>query len=207
MATFKIIVTGISTAATSLFIRTASISATKHGTPRLSVSDAATLHRLSAAGLEVGYLPIDTDYALLLVGIAASGLTEEVWEHLSIGKLGYVVLVDSCKPATLTATQGLIRRFASLFQTPFVVAANKQDHLGALPPSYIRTRLGLPCNVPVLPCIDYELRSVHTVLAALCTAIEARSTALLVGGSADDGERNNCTHSRRSARLVRRWRF
>jgi signal recognition particle receptor subunit beta len=95
-----------------------------------------------------------------------------MWEHLSIGCLGYVVMVDSCRPAHFIETQRLMDRFAKITDAPFVVAANKQDDPAALPLTYIRKRLQLPYEIPILPCIATERESVKEVLLALLSHIE-----------------------------------
>jgi hypothetical protein len=64
-------------------------------------------------------------------------------------------------------------RFAEITDAPFVVAANKQDDPTALPPFYVRRRLGVPNTVPVLPCIGTERESAKNVLVALIKHITA----------------------------------
>lgn len=95
-----------------------------------------------------------------------------MWEVLSEGCVGYVVMVDSCRPAHLLETQRLIARFATITDAPFVVAANKQDDPAALPLSYIRRRLQLPFEIPLLPCVATERESVKNVLLALLDHID-----------------------------------
>lgn len=53
-----------------------------------------------------------------------------------------------------------------------VQARLKPDHPAALPPSYIRQRLRLPLDTPVLPCVTHDLDSVKTVLLALLEQID-----------------------------------
>jgi signal recognition particle receptor subunit beta len=98
-----------------------------------------------------------------------------LWEQFALGCLGYVVLVDRCRPDSFRATSELIRRFAHVTPAPFVVAANKQDDPSALPLDYIHMRLRLPMSIPVLPCATRDMRTVHTVLGTLLDHIEARS--------------------------------
>jgi signal recognition particle receptor subunit beta len=72
----------------------------------------------------------------------------------------------------LLETQRLIARFATITDAPFVVAANKQDDPAALPLSYIRRRLQLPFEIPLLPCVATERESVKNVLLALLDHID-----------------------------------
>jgi hypothetical protein len=58
-------------------------------------------------------------------------------------------------------------RFAEITDAKFVVAANKQDDPTALPPFYVRRRLNIPDEVPVLPCVGTERESVKETLLSL----------------------------------------
>jgi signal recognition particle receptor subunit beta len=91
-----------------------------------------------------------------------------------VGCLGYVVMVDSTRPGHLAETQRLMLRFAEITDAPFVVAANKQDDEAALPLSYLRRRLGVPLDIPVLPCVATERASVKAVLLGLLKHIASR---------------------------------
>jgi signal recognition particle receptor subunit beta len=171
MATFKMIVTGLPQSGISRFLQTANDPAlTASAMPR---SAQVLRQQLQAAHLELAWRQITPVYALVLIGLTTQQPTEAVWEHVAIGRLGQIILVDSCRPATLRQTQHLIRRVTGVLQSPFVVAATKQDCFGALPPTYIHQRLGLADTVPVLPCVTHDQHSVHAVIDALCLAIEA----------------------------------
>jgi len=91
---------------------------------------------------------------------------------LSEGCIGYVVMVDSCRPAHLNETVRLMARFAEITDVPFVVAANKQDDPAALPLSYIRRRLQMPFEIPIIPCVANDRESVKTVLLSLLSRID-----------------------------------
>jgi len=109
---------------------------------------------------------------LYLFGTPGQERFDFMWEHLSIGCLGYVVLVDSCRPAHFAETQRLMERFAQITDAPFVVAANKQDDPASLPLRYIRNRLQLPNEIPLLPCVATDRDSVKAVLLALLEHID-----------------------------------
>jgi len=94
-------------------------------------------------------------------------------EVLSLGCIGSIVLVDSCRPAHLLETARLMARFAAITDVPFVVAANKQDDPAALPLAYVRKRLQLPYEIPLLPCVATDKQSVKQVLLALLAHIDA----------------------------------
>lgn len=172
MSNYKIVVTGAFAAGKTQFIQNASeIEPVRTEVP---VTDPAELGIKShtTVGLDFGTLRIDDRHKLLLFGTPGQERFDFLWEQLAVGCLGYVVLVDSCRPATFRATSNLIMRFAHITPAPFVVAANKQDDPGALPPEYVHQRLGLPLHTPVLPCVASDMSSVHTILFYLLDQIE-----------------------------------
>lgn len=175
MMNYKIVVTGTYAAGKSQFIRNASeIEPVETEVP---VTDSAerAIKTHTTVGLDFGTLTLDAQHKLFIFGTPGQERFDFLWEQLAIGCLGYVVLIDSCRPAELRTTSNLIRRFAHITPAPFVVAANKQDNPGALPPDYIKLRLGLPTSIPVLPCIARQAASVHAVLFSLLDQIEALS--------------------------------
>ena len=54
-----------------------------------------------------------------------------MWEILSEGMLGFVIVVDSVRPETFREARTILDIFQSYSNTPYVVAANKQDQVDA----------------------------------------------------------------------------
>ncbi len=50
-----------------------------------------------------------------------------MWEILSEGMLGFIVMVDSTRPETFREARSILETFRAYAPTPYVVAANKQD--------------------------------------------------------------------------------
>lgn len=177
MQTIKIVITGAYAAGKTHFIH--AISDIDPVTTEYAVTDAnerALKHQTTVA-LDFGTIAVSDEVVLYLFGTPGQERFDFMWEVLSEGCIGYVVLVDSCRPAHLQETQRLIARFAEITDAPFVVAANKQDDPAALPVSYIRSRLQLPPEIPVLPCVAIERASVKQVLLGLLDHIEQSAPA------------------------------
>jgi signal recognition particle receptor subunit beta len=85
--------------------------------------------------------------------------------------LGFVVLVDSARPETFREARRILDTFRSYSNTPFVIAANKQDDEDAWPPEDLKIALGLDSGVHVLPCIATQKESVKSVLLELLYVI------------------------------------
>lgn len=173
MQAVKIVITGAYSAGKTNFIR--SISDIDPVSTEYEVTDAEEreLKRQTTVALDFGKIGISEEVVLYLFGTPGQARFDFMWEVLSEGCVGYVVMVDSCRPAHFAETQHLMARFATITNAPFVVAANKQDDPTALPLSYIRRRLQLPFEVPLLPCIATERESVKNVLLSLLDHIDS----------------------------------
>ena len=99
-----------------------------------------------------------------------------MWEILSEGMLGLIVLVDSTRPETFRETNRIIDFFTAYRDAPYVIAANKQDHENAWSPDELRLALRLNSDVKILPCIATERETVKNVLLELLYVIMQRSS-------------------------------
>lgn len=172
MQAVKVVITGAYAAGKTNFIR--SISDIDPVTTEYAVTDAeerALKHQTTVA-LDFGKIAVSEEVVLFLFGTPGQERFDFMWEVLSEGCMGYIVMVDSCRPAHLLETQRLMARFTTITNAPFVVAANKQDDPAALPLSYIRRRLQLPHAIPLLPCIATDRASVKQVLLGLLDQID-----------------------------------
>lgn len=172
MQVVKIVITGAYSAGKTNFIR--SISDIDPVETEYEVTDPGerALKRETTVALDFGKIAVTEDLVLYLFGTPGQERFDFMWEVLSEGCMGYIVMVDSCRPGHLLETERLMARFAQITDAPFVVAANKQDDPAALPVSYIRKRLQLPLDIPLLPCIATERENVKQVLLGLLAHIE-----------------------------------
>jgi hypothetical protein len=172
MRTLKIVITGVFAAGKTSFIH--AISGYEALSTEFSVTESTERHikPTTTVALDFSKIALNDDCTLYLFGTPGQERFDFMWEHLSIGCHGYVVLIDSCRPADLEATQRLMARFATLTSAPFVIAANKQDAPAALSLSAIHTHLQLPPHIALLPCIATDNISVRSVLLRLVEEID-----------------------------------
>lgn len=173
----KIVITGAYAAGKTSFIR--SVSDIETVSTEYEVTDPAerALKRETTVALDFGIISISDEVNLYLFGTPGQERFDFMWETLSIGCIGYVVLVDSCRPAHFVETERLMKRFMTITDAPFIVAANKQDDPTALPLAYIRRRLRLPASIPIFPCVANDRESVKDVLLGLLDHIQQTDTA------------------------------
>lgn len=173
MQQLKIVVTGSFAAGKTQFINSVSDIETVSTDYETSLDEEKEVKSQTTVALDFGTIAINESLTLYLFGTPGQERFDYMWEHLATGCLGYVVMVDSCRPAKFPETLNLMTRFAKITDAPFVVAANKQDDPASLPPAYVRRRLSLPTRVPVLPCVAKDKESVKSILLTLLEHITA----------------------------------
>jgi uncharacterized protein len=167
MEAIKIVVTGSYATGKTQFIRMISEIETVDTEVGVTLEGERELKQETTVALDFGTITIHEGLKLYLFGTPGQERFDFMWEHLSAGCIGYIVLVDSCRPAHFAETQRVMERFAQITDAPYIVAANKQDDPTALPLAYLRRRLGLPLDVPLVSCVAQDRASVKRVLITL----------------------------------------
>jgi uncharacterized protein len=173
MEQLKIVVTGSYAAGKTQFINSISDIEPVSTDYATTLDEERELKTHTTVALDFGTIAINDEVTLYLFGTPGQERFDYMWEHLATGCLGYVVMVDSCRPAKFAETISLMKRFQKITDSPYLVAANKQDDPAALPPAYVRRRLGLPTSIPVLPCIASDKESVKNILLTLLEHVTA----------------------------------
>ena len=133
----------------------------------------AAVKAQTTVAMDFGRITIDKDLVLYLFGTPGQRRFDFMWEILSEGMLGLVVLVDSTRPETFRETLRIIDFFNSYRPMPYLVAANKQDEINAWKPDEVRLALRLPREVKVLPLVAKDREQVKSVLLELLYTILA----------------------------------
>lgn len=170
MQIVKMVVTGPFAAGKTEFIQTISEIAVV-STERKISDFTRTIKDHTTVAMDFGRITVDSDLVLYLFGTPGQRRFDFMWEILAEGMLGFIVLIDSTRSETFREAKQIIEIFRSYTDTPFVVAANKQDLEDAWPPEDIRIILELEPWVKVLPCVAKDKESVKTVLLELLYTI------------------------------------
>lgn len=173
MQAVKMVVTGPFAAGKTEFISSVS-EIDVVSTERRITHPAEQVKETTTVAMDFGRITVGPDLVLYLFGTPGQRRFDFMWEILSEGMLGFVVIVDSTKPETFREAKRILQTFESYASTPFVVAANKQDNEDAWGPEDMRIILRLQQDVKVLPCVALDKESVKNVLLELLYSVLER---------------------------------
>ena len=171
MQTVKMVVTGPFSSGKTEFIRAISeidVVSTERG---ISSENEKEEKDNTTVAMDFGRITVDDDLVLYLFGTPGQRRFDFMWEILAEGMLGFIVMVDSAKPETFREAKSILETFRAYAPTPYVVAANKQDHPDAWDPDDLRIALRIEEGVKLLPCVAKERDSVRNVLLELLYTI------------------------------------
>jgi uncharacterized protein len=123
----------------------------------------------TTVALDFGRITFGSQVVLYLFGLPGQERFSFMWDELSYGALGAVILadvrrLDDCFPSVnYFEKRGL----------PFVVAINCFDNAPRYDPDEVRSALDLDAGVPLILCDAREVGSVKQVLITLVEAIAA----------------------------------
>jgi len=170
MQTVKMVITGPFSSGKTEFIR--SISEIEVVSTERDITTAAEqVKDQTTVAMDFGRITVDDDLVLYLFGTPGQRRFDFMWEILAEGMLGFVVMVDSAKPETFREAKSILETFRAYAPTPYVVAANKQDHPDAWAPEDLRIALRINEGVKLLPCVATDKESVKNVLLELLYSI------------------------------------
>lgn len=170
MQTVKMVITGPFNAGKTEFIR--SVSEIEVVSTERKITDTSSrVKKETTVAMDFGRITVDNDLVLYLFGTPGQKRFDFMWEILSEGMLGFIVLVDSTRPETFREARQILDVFRTYADTPYVVAANKQDLADAWPVEDLRIALKIRSGVKVLPCVATNKESVKKVLLELLYSI------------------------------------
>lgn len=146
-------------------------------------ADSLSSKRATTVAMDFGRITLDDDLALLLFGTPGQRRFDFMWQILAEGMIGFVVMVDASRPASIAEAGEILDFFTDVADVPFVVAVNQGDGEPDGGVTRVRAELALDEGVRCLPVDARSKDSVRGVLIALLEAAvedaEAREAAVL----------------------------
>jgi uncharacterized protein len=160
-----VVVTGVSDSGKTSFIKSIGDSVFYDDESFLTHVEKIGFNPLS---LDITQIISDDGSILYLLATRNTRLFDFMWEIAATGRiLGYVVMVDSAKPAAFHEAKGILELFRAYYSQPGVVAANFQDQPDAWDAESLHILFQLPDDIPIVPCVATDPASVKTVLLTL----------------------------------------
>ena len=170
MLTVKMVVTGPFNSGKTAFIRTVS-EIDVVSTERDISSEAEKVKETTTVAMDFGRITVDESLVLYLFGTPGQKRFDFMWEILSEGMLGFIVMVDSTRPETFREARNILEAFRAFSPTPHVIAASKQDLDEAWDMEDMRIALRLDPEDILLPCTALDKESVKDTLLELLESI------------------------------------
>jgi small GTP-binding protein len=170
MQTVKMVITGPFSAGKTELIRSVS-EIDVVSTERKISSEKERIKDTTTVAMDFGRITIDKDLILYLFGTPGQKRFDFMWEILSEGMLGFIVMVDSSRPETFREARSILETFRAYAPTPYVVAANKQDQNDAWEIDDMRIALRLESRIKLLNCVAIDKEIVKSVILELLYSI------------------------------------
>jgi small GTP-binding protein len=178
----KVVVTGPFAAGKTTFIRTISeitVLSTERG-----ITDASReVKSGTTVAMDFGRITIDSELVLYLFGTPGQARFDFMWEILSDGMLGFILIVDTQNPSSFDDAAQILSSFTDLAQVPFVIAANRCSSLDPVTEHAIRKTLRLDLSTPIVACDVTDRESVKAVLLSLLFGVLDQIEAYTSSGS------------------------
>ncbi len=171
MQTVKMVVTGPFASGITEFISAVSEIDVVSTERKLTNKSEAKLKNSTTVAMDFGRITVDDELVLYLFGTPGQRRFDFMWEILSEGMLGFIIMVDSTRPETFREAKRILSTFRQYASTPFVIAANKQDLPDAWEPNDLKIILRLDSHTKILPCIAFDKESVKNILLELLYSI------------------------------------
>jgi small GTP-binding protein len=171
MQTVKMVVTGPFNAGKTEFIRSVSEIDVVSTERKISSAREKNVKEATTVAMDFGRITVDEDLVLYLFGTPGQRRFDFMWEILSEGMLGFVVMVDSTRPETFREARSILETFRAYAPTPYVVAANKQDLKDAWDVEDMRHALRLDPKIKLVSCVGTDRKSVKAILLELLFSI------------------------------------
>lgn len=161
---FKILVTGPFNSGKTTFISSISeidVVSTERDASEMENKGSTTV------AMDFGRITLSDGDVLHLYGTPGQDRFDFMWEILSEGMLGYVVLLDGMKPTGLAQGKKILGTFTGWSDAPYVVGLTRADRKKCLSEEEVRQGIIPFDDVDIVPCDARRVQDVKTVLITL----------------------------------------
>lgn len=171
MIRYKVLVTGPFNSGKTTFIKT--LCETFLGTDcKITNPIERKIKKYTTVAFDFGIYKYSEDIIVHIFGTPGNLRFRFMWDILSKGMKGYILLIDSSRKESIIEGSNILRYFRSKHpKVPFVIGANKRDIPNAMPPKKIRELMHLNNDVPIVPVCALRKREVEKIINLLVDKI------------------------------------
>lgn len=171
--TLKIVVTGPFDSGKTTFIGT--ISEIEVVSTERATRGSAGERLDTTVAMDFGRITLPDGYVIHLYGTPGQERFDFMWEILSEGMLGYVVLLDGGQPSTFPEGKRIMKAFDRFADVPYVVGLTRADSGACVGEASVRGSLGVRDGVEILRLDARTVEGVKNVLIRLLELVVERA--------------------------------
>ena len=141
--------------------------------------------RRTTVAMDFGRLTFGEDCSLFLFGTPGQRRFEVMWEILSEGMIGFILLVHAADPRSLEEAAHIFEQFKRYADVPYLVGVTHLDLVGApndVLLEVVRERLDLPPEITVVGCDPRRKDDVKSLMLTILNEVHERLEAKAVAG-------------------------
>jgi signal recognition particle receptor subunit beta len=178
----KVVITGPFSAGKTTLIKTISEVAIV-GTERDVSDESKSVKARTTVAMDFGRITFAEDLSLYLFGTPGQRRFEVMWEILSEGMIGFILLVNASDPRSVEESSHILDQFRRYADVPFVVGVTHLDDVSEAPEvvfGKVREILEVPETVDVIACDPREREDVKALMLHILMGVMARLEAAAV---------------------------
>ena len=172
----KIVITGPFAAGKTTLIKTISEVAIV-GTERDVTDETKSVKQRTTVAMDFGRLTFADDLSLFLFGTPGQRRFEVMWEILSEGMIGFILLVNAADQRSVEEGSHILDQFRQYADVPYVIGVSHLDEQADAPEvvfGRVRQALEVPETVEVIACDPREREDVKSLMLHILMGVLSR---------------------------------
>ena len=172
----KIVITGPFAAGKTTLIKTISEVAIV-GTERDVTDETKSVKQRTTVAMDFGRLTFADDLSLFLFGTPGQRRFEVMWEILSEGMIGFILLVNAADERSVEEGSHILDQFRQYADVPYVIGVSHLDEQADAPEvvfGRVRQALEVPETVEVIACDPREREDVKSLMLHILMGVLTR---------------------------------
>ena len=153
------------------------------GTERDVSDESRNVKTKTTVAMDFGRITFAADLSLFLFGTPGQRRFEVMWEILSEGMIGFILLVNAADPRSLEESSHILDQFRRYADVPYVVGVTHLDDVDQSREQVIgrvREVLEVPQSVDVIACDPRVREDVKALMLHILMGVMARLEAAAV---------------------------